>query len=141
MKRTVLALLLLALLPAAPLSAQVTIDVGPVTATDKAAYDLTDATSQAQAQNTEIRLRVDATTGTFFVVVSPTCVTRAAGGFSCTGGLPPTILPVLNTRGKHAIRAYAFDPVAGVEGPSDIPFVLTTPAAAPMGLRFIRSAP
>lgn len=140
MKRTAIALLLAALLPAA-VAAQVTIDVGPVTATDKAAYDLTDATSQAQAQGTEIRLRVDATTGTFFVVVSPTCAPRTAGGFSCTGGLPPAILPVLNTRGKHAIRAYAFDPAAGVEGPSDIPFVLTTPAAAPLGLRFTRSAP
>jgi len=142
MKRTALLLLLLALLPAAAI-AQVTIDTGPVTATDKAEYDLTDATSAAQAAATEVRLRVDATTGTFHVVVAPSCVANVAPalGFKCTGGLPASILPVLNTRGKHAIRAYAFDAGAGVEGPSDIPFVLTTPAAAPMRLRLFRSGP
>jgi len=142
MKRTALLLLLLALLPAAAI-AQVTIDTGPVTATDKAEYDLTDATSAAQAAATEVRLRVDATTGTFHVVVAPSCVANVAPalGFKCTGGLPASILPVLNTRGKHAIRAYAFDAGAGVEGPNDIPFVLTTPAAAPMRLRLFRSGP
>lgn len=135
--RALLALLALFSFGAPVLLAQSTITMGPISTSDNVEYVLTDVTSVAAAQGTEVRIRVDATTGTYSTVAAPVCtVSTTPPGYHCTAKIPAATVSAVNVRGTHQIRTYAF--AGGVESAPDAPFSITTGPAAPTGSRFTR---
>lgn len=137
-----LAIAVVVLLSCARLAhAQTTITMGPISVNDNVEYNIVDVTSAANAQSTEVRIRVDTTgpTGAYTVVAAPTCTVSGslpAGQFRCTAKIPQAVVTAVNVRGAHTIRLYTF--AGGVESPPDTPFTITTGPAAPQGSRFTR---
>lgn len=135
------ALIGLLVLVACPVSyGQTTVMVGPVTTSDKVEYIVAAASFNAVSQ-LQIRARDNATSGPFVQLPAPLsteCLGVAANAFKCSVNLPMELVDLLNVQGVHSLTLTAFDVPTGLESPSSLPFVLSTPPGAPTGVRIIR---
>lgn len=138
--RLLIALLVLLVLPPWARS-QTVITTGPITTTDNIEWTIapTDAVSATVAQSLPLRVR-DNGQPTFVTLNASTCVpaTAQATGWTCTTKVTQALAAVVNVRGPHSLVATWFDATTGSESPGSVPFVLTTPAGAPTGLRITR---
>lgn len=130
---------------AAPASAQTctgtppnTQCTGPVTTATRFVFTAPDnAPTVALAQSLEYRVRVDGATTTFDALLNVTCsIVPPATLPECRGIPPAALVQRMNVLGSHVVTMSGF--LAGVgEGPSAIPFALSSPPAAPTGLRIL----
>ncbi len=126
--------------PVVPAAGQTVITTGPVTINDNVAWTIamSDAATAAAAQALPLRIR-DNGLATFVSITATGCVAAPIGvdGWNCTTKVSVPLAAMVNVRGTHSLTATWVDS-AGVESPASVPFVLTTPAGAPTGLRFTR---
>jgi hypothetical protein len=124
--------------------AQTVITTGPITINDNVAWEVptVDATTAAQAQALQLRIRDNTQTGSTFATIIPNaCATStnpASPGWTCTNKVTTQLAAMVNVRGTHNLFGSLFDTVNNIESPVGVPFVLTTPLGAPTGLRITR---
>lgn len=131
----VTALAILAMLLAASAHAQ-TVVTGPVTTSHKAAWDVTDAASLQAAAAFVPRFRIDS--GTVMSPSGTTCVAfvpATPNKFTCQVNLSAAMVAVLNIAGQHSVVLRLFDSTTNLESVDSVPFQLSSPPAAPTGLR------
>jgi hypothetical protein len=136
-----LAFLILLTVPAGVALGQTVITTGPITTTDNVEWTIaaSDALSASAAQLLPLRIR-DNGIGTFVTLNSTGCtaVVTPVAGFVCTTKVTAALAAMVNVRGTHSLAATWLDVATGTESPASVPFVLTTPAGAPTGLRITR---
>lgn len=131
-RRFAYALLIGLLVIARPLWAQ-DVTTGPVTTSQKVAWQMTSSVdTAAAAQALEYRLRDNG--GAFLAIVGVTC-TGTSVPFNCQANLSAPIVSLLNVAGIHNVTLSAYAQSAGLESAQSVPFVLRSPAAVPMGVR------
>ena len=111
---------------------------GPVTTSHAAVWDQENISSAAAAAALTPMFRIDGA-GPF----SPTGVTCIAfvpatpNKWTCRVNLNAQMVSLLNLTGSHSMVLRMLDPTTKLEGTDSVPFVLTSPPAAPTGLRVI----
>lgn len=122
----------------------VIITTGPVTVNDSIEWTLVDPslTTAAQAATMQVRMRLDGATGFTVLVAEGAGYTAGVSpvGWHASQRLTSSMVAALNARGAHQIRVSVLDPMTSIEGPSDVPFVLTSPPPAPAGTGLRRGA-
>lgn len=116
---------------------------GPITTKDTLAWNMAvaDYATPADAQRMELRVRIDG--GSIIAVNGFTCdatqvTLDGAQWWPCRILVPQAIVTAMNVRGQHALVATLYDPTLLREGPSAIPFPLTSPPGALTAMSFVR---
>lgn len=116
------------------LIAQTVVTTGPVTINDRLAWSNPSNVPLSDANSFEYRLR----DGSFIPVTALTNVQCVAGTpVTCTASLTQSNVDALNMIGVHNLTLTLYRADVG-ESPTSSPFLLTSPAGAPINLRLIR---
>jgi hypothetical protein len=132
LNRMTIRVALIVLLCAGTISAQTVVTSGPVTTDMRLAWDLPSNVTVADASTFEVRLR----DGAFIPVTALTNVTCA--GATCSAPVSASNADALNRVGVHSLTLSLFRADVGDSAPST-PFVLTSPAGAPVNPRLTKA--
>lgn len=111
---------------------QTVVTKGPIDTTNKLSWELPINVTLADAPTFEYRLR-DSLSTTPFVLTNVLCPTA----LTCTASVTQSIVDQVNKLGAHSLTLTMFRADVG-ESSASIPFLLTTSAAAPTGLKIIK---
>jgi hypothetical protein len=124
------------LLVAVAADAQTTISRGPLQAGDKLAWSMpANVTTPADALSFEFRLARNG--APLSALVNATCAPSGGSSIACEAALTASNLDALNQVGVWSLTLTIYRSDVGESAASD-PFVLTSPAGAPTGVRIIR---
>lgn len=129
-------LVLVILLLASSLARAQAIVQGPVSTGNRAVWEVDNAASVTAAAAFVPRFTIDQTgpispSGTTCVAFVPATPNK----FTCQVNLNAQMVALINIAGSHVVTLRLFDATTKLESPDSVPFQLSSPPAAPTGLR------